>query len=914
MIIRSAISAALIRAAITAAKVTIEGRTYQRPLEFSEQEWSRLNPIQNADTASGFYCSPDLLLADSYNCLCLKDQSEDPNASSQQEVIWRHTYTLDDLYKFERVAKDPQNKDGWPINCFKIQLDIEEDQLLKQLIEDYENSEVYKEKDAKSKERMRLRLKKIQQRKDARMQARKNDNSMARTLKAEVICREGTANYDTCMRYKRLKESRTCDGQYEYYWNNKVPAKHCCHNGDFYLQHKIFMTQKANLQAATEQVSTMFEDPAFLTAMWKGSAKEFGAEFNDLAALIDQAEEAREIDSIIPVNNGDISVELATTCHAGQLVYFTEKQEAKCERIMHSIIAKIKKHNEEIDEGHIEIWDHSEEPGKKLYIWDEASNMIVKKSLTLVCPPDFYFEDKNELNHKRYVDWTCGAGLDQAGPKTKFPKCKRATGDIQFNDEKSAFMDLESELGSLMGDEMNVFGDIDTDDFMKFMEEVDPQLSEELKSLQNSGNEDFEIEGRILGGIKVPTNDHPMYPWQVFMDMNEFGFCGGVIVSENLFFTAAHCISAGRLDEDEYRSRVTVRVGITEKDQINRSQAGGTGVFSLMSCKTHTNYKIRDQIMQNDIAYCTINQRFNFTDINVAPACLPDRPINNYSNTQCYATGFGTTEEGATKGSQELRAVHLETYPITECVDQYNNEVKNDYHLCAGGEEGYDSCQGDSGGPFVCEIPTDEATPYQREHCEFESASGSNQKVVKILSGIISFGKGCGRANTPGVYVNVWNQDYRQWMKFIMENTLTSYSEGGHPDAIHDSVNQARLAQIETVEGYERGLKIVTTSPSKAAVFNDMLCTIEWCQDNMARLNSMGISTKSMSVQKIQAIMGWLQRALGKCNSSRGGATRSAYNRRPTATPTASTHRQVAVRGNQRRTKKVKKSKRRGRK
>lgn len=50
--------------------------------------------------------------------------------------------------------------------------------------------------------------------------------------------------------------------------------------------------------------------------------------------------------------------------------------------------------------------------------------------------------------------------------------------------------------------------------------------------------------------------------------------------------------------------------------------------------------------------------------------------------------------------------------------------------------------------------------------------------MVKVLSGIISFGKGCGRSETPGVYVNVWHQDYRNWMMRVITNTLEK-KDGG---------------------------------------------------------------------------------------------------------------------------------------
>lgn len=158
-------------------------------------------------------------------------------------------------------------------------------------------------------------------------------------------------------------------------------------------------------------------------------------------------------------------------------------------------------------------------------------------------------------------------------------------------------------------------------------------------------------------------------------------------------------------------------------------------------------------------------------------------------------------------GSETLQAVKVAIKPMVECQAEYNTEVKSDYHICAGGNEGYDSCQGDSGGPFVCEIPDEEATPWQRENCKFQSQSNPNKKVVKVLSGIISFGKGCGRANVPGVYVNVWHENYRQFMGTTVNSTLQDPYIGGDRHLLQrrNQVSLAlheRMAQIQKVDGY----------------------------------------------------------------------------------------------------------------
>uniref|UniRef100_A0A182NGU3 Scavenger receptor class A n=1 Tax=Anopheles dirus TaxID=7168 RepID=A0A182NGU3_9DIPT len=72
--------------------------------------------------------------------------------------------------------------------------------------------------------------------------------------------------------------------------------------------------------------------------------------------------------------------------------------------------------------------------------------------------------------------------------------------------------------------------------------------------------------------------------------------------------------------------------------------------------------------------------------------------------------------------------------------------------FCAGTlEPGVDSCDGDSGGPLVC----------------------PNGDGLTTLTGIVSWGKHCGYANKPGVYLKVAH--YRDWIEQKLNQSLHQY-------------------------------------------------------------------------------------------------------------------------------------------
>ena len=90
-----------------------------------------------------------------------------------------------------------------------------------------------------------------------------------------------------------------------------------------------------------------------------------------------------------------------------------------------------------------------------------------------------------------------------------------------------------------------------------------------------------------------------------------------------------------------------------------------------------------------------------------------------------------------------LKEIKVPLWENRDCQKALENQFGASYKLpstaiCAG-SEGRDACDGDGGGPLVCE----------KENHWYQV-------------GVVSFGIGCGRKNTPGVYTRV--EAFASWI------------------------------------------------------------------------------------------------------------------------------------------------------
>ncbi|XP_034285942.1 zonadhesin-like [Pantherophis guttatus] len=239
---------------------------------------------------------------------------------------------------------------------------------------------------------------------------------------------------------------------------------------------------------------------------------------------------------------------------------------------------------------------------------------------------------------------------------------------------------------------------------------------------------------RIVGGVDAMPG---MWPWLVSIQIPSSKgprhSCGGSLLAEHWVLTAAHCFKTKKSSLHLWR----IVVGATDLSKL----PDDVQTHTVSKVVLHQDYNPLTE--ENDIALIKLDSPVTFNDY-VQPACLPRVTMGSETNfTSCFATGWGITAENSVRTSDVLQEAKLNILDTQKCnsSDWYNGAM-SPHTLCAGYEEGgIDTCQGDSGGPLMCKT--------------------SPTSLFYIL-GITSWGKGCGEANSPGIYTSV--QQFLEWI------------------------------------------------------------------------------------------------------------------------------------------------------
>ncbi|WP_327370270.1 S1 family peptidase [Streptomyces sp. NBC_01217] len=230
----------------------------------------------------------------------------------------------------------------------------------------------------------------------------------------------------------------------------------------------------------------------------------------------------------------------------------------------------------------------------------------------------------------------------------------------------------------------------------------------------------------VIGGQPAHVKDSP---WVVALSSRDrFGdtragqFCGGVAVAPKKVLTAAHCLSREALGVDVGKLR-DLRV-ISGRDALRGTDGQETPVQEAWS-----NPGFDPTTNTGDLAVLTLAEALPAQSV-IPMAESGDAAYQPGTGAVVY--GWGDTSGGGDYASS-LRSAEVSVLPDSLCRQAYPGGTDGTYDasamLCAGELlGGHDACQGDSGGPLV--------------------ARGR-------LIGLVSWGNGCGRVGSPGVYTRI---------------------------------------------------------------------------------------------------------------------------------------------------------------
>ncbi|XP_074854726.1 serine protease 27-like [Carettochelys insculpta] len=263
---------------------------------------------------------------------------------------------------------------------------------------------------------------------------------------------------------------------------------------------------------------------------------------------------------------------------------------------------------------------------------------------------------------------------------------------------------------------------------------------------------------RIVGGQDAQSG---AWPWQVSIQYNGDHICGGSLLTEEWVVSAAHCFQT-----PQNPSSYSVSLGEFQLD-VPSANAFTTAVSQL---EIHSSYN--PNTFDSDIALVRLQSPLHYTAY-ILPICLPNSNDDAANGSLCWVTGWGNVQSNeslpAPRTLQEVQVLLMD--PQT-CNDLYSQNIPgysgsrpiNSNMWCAGeAQGGKDSCQGDSGGPLVCP-----------------------QADAWLLTGIVSWGIGCGLPYRPGVYTRVsayssWIQQHIPEVEFGQVNvTYTDQPNAGY--------------------------------------------------------------------------------------------------------------------------------------
>lgn len=212
---------------------------------------------------------------------------------------------------------------------------------------------------------------------------------------------------------------------------------------------------------------------------------------------------------------------------------------------------------------------------------------------------------------------------------------------------------------------------------------------------------------RIINGQAAVKNS---WPFVVYVQIGDFGWCGGSLIDAWTVLTAAHCTYNRDLDEfnlwfgvHKLEERETeMKMGIVETRTVSE----------IINHPKYKVYPIKD--FQNDLALLRLAQPVDETAY-IRYLCIPpkDHPMTDLNfNHRLNIIGWGYINKLLSDGklirrTTELQQATIGILPDLNCMEYEKDDIplfQSALMICAGTHDyKTDSCQGDSGGPLLME-------------------------------------------------------------------------------------------------------------------------------------------------------------------------------------------------------------------
>ncbi|XP_015422493.1 PREDICTED: transmembrane protease serine 9 [Myotis davidii] len=221
---------------------------------------------------------------------------------------------------------------------------------------------------------------------------------------------------------------------------------------------------------------------------------------------------------------------------------------------------------------------------------------------------------------------------------------------------------------------------------------------------------------RIVGGSAAGLGE---WPWQVSLWLRRREHrCGAVLVAERWLLSAAHCFDVYG-DPKQWVAFLGTPFLSGAEGQLER-------VARIYKHPFYNLYTLDYDVALLELAGPVHRSRL------VRPICLPEPAPRPPNGARCVITGWGSVREGGSMARQ-LQKAAVRLLSEQACRRYYPVQISSRM-LCAGFPQGgVDSCSGDAGGPLACREPSGQW----------------------VLTGVTSWGYGCGRPHFPGVYTRV---------------------------------------------------------------------------------------------------------------------------------------------------------------